>query len=119
MTFGKSAENWGRGVTEAELQKAVVELARRFGWLVYHVPDSRRATARGCPDLICLNESQARVMFVELKTEKGKIRPEQTFWIGVLTAAGIEVHVWRPSDLQETIPKVLRPPARSERSLGR
>ena len=100
------------------MQKAVVDLARRYGWLVYHVPDSRRATARGCPDLICLNESQARVMFAELKTEKGKIRPEQTFWIGVLKAAGIEVHVWRPSDLQETIPKVLRPPTRPERTLG-
>lgn len=96
-------------MTEAELQKAVVDLARRYGWITYHVPDSRRVTARGCPDLIMINEAQARVMFAELKTAKGKLRPEQTFWIGVLKAAGIEVHVWRPDDLVEVIPKVLRP----------
>jgi VRR-NUC domain len=96
-------------VTEAELQAAVMDLARRYGWITYHVPDSRRVTARGCPDLIMINEAQARVMFAELKAPKGKLRPEQTFWIGVLTAAGIEVHVWRPSDLAEVIPKILRP----------
>lgn len=97
-------------MTEAELQRAVMDLARRYGWITYHVPDSRRVTARGCPDLIMINETQRRMMFAELKTSKGKLRPEQVFWIGVLKSAGIEVHVWRPDDLLETIPRALRPP---------
>lgn len=96
-------------MTEADLQKAVLDLARRYGWVTYHVPDSRRVTARGCPDLIMINELQARVMFAELKTATGKLRPEQVFWIGVLEAAGIEVHVWRPGDLLDVIPRSLRP----------
>jgi hypothetical protein len=96
-------------VTEAELQRAVMDLARRYGWVTYHVPDSRRVTARGCPDLILINETQARMMFAELKTSKGKLRPEQVFWIGVLRSAGTEVHVWRPEDLTTAIPASLRP----------
>lgn len=100
-------------MTEAELQKAVFDLAKRYGWVTFHVPDSRRVTARGCPDLIMINELQSRVMFAELKTAKGRLRPEQVFWIGVLEAANIEVHVWRPSDLVEVIPKVLRPRERN------
>jgi hypothetical protein len=85
-----------------------MDLARRYGWITYHVPDSRRVTARGCPDLIMINESQSRMMFAELKTSKGKVRPEQVFWIGVLRASGTEVHVWRPEDLPSTIPNTLR-----------
>ena len=96
-------------MTEADLQRSVMDLARRYGWVAYHVPDSRRATARGCPDLIMVNEGQTRVMFAELKTAKGKLRTEQVFWIGVLEAAGIEVHVWRPADLLDVIPRSLKP----------
>lgn len=100
-------------MTEAELQKAVMDLARRYGWITYHVPDSRRVTARGCPDLIMINELQSRAMFAELKTSKGKLRPEQVFWIGVLRAAKVEVHVWRPEDLTAAIPAALRPRSRT------
>lgn len=59
-----------------------------------------------------INEIQSRLMFAELKTSKGKLRPEQIFWIGVLRSAGVEVHVWRPEDLPVTIPASLKPRSR-------
>lgn len=99
-------------MTEAELQVAVLDLGRRYGWVTYHVPDSRRVTARGCPDLIMINEAQSRVLFAELKNATGKLRPEQVFWLQVLKNAGIETHVWRPVDLQLVIPQVLKPKAK-------
>lgn len=101
-------------MTEAELQRAVFDLARRYGWVIFHTPDSRRVTARGCPDLICINERQSRLLFAELKTTKGRLRPEQVFWIDVLKAANVEVHVWRPEDLQSVIPAVLKPNRRED-----
>lgn len=94
-------------MTEAELQTAVIALAKRYGWIVYHVPDSRRATAKGCPDLIMINEKQSRVVFAELKTARGKLTPEQDLWLRVLAAAGVETAVWRPADLL-SIPGYLR-----------
>jgi hypothetical protein len=96
------------------LQKAVLDLARRHGWVSFHVPDSRRVTVRGMPDLVMINELQSRLMFVELKTRTGKLRPEQVFWLRVLDSAGVETHVWRPEDLQSVIPFALRPTKKLE-----
>ncbi len=96
-------------MTEAELQAAVFDLARRYRWAVAHTPDSRRVTTRGVPDLIMINERQSRLLFAELKTAKGQLRPEQVFWLQVLKSAGVETAVWRPADLATVIPHTLRP----------
>jgi hypothetical protein len=93
-------------VTEKELQAVVVEAANLFGYLSYHTFDSRRS-ARGFPDL-CLARPD-RVMFIELKSEKGRLTVDQTQWLQVLEKAGQEVHIWRPQQwLDGTITEVLR-----------
>jgi hypothetical protein len=35
-----------------------------------------------------------------LKSARGKVSEAQTKWIETLRAAGAEVHIWRPADLQ-------------------
>lgn len=40
-----------------------------------------------------------RVIFAELKKEGQYPKPEQRRWLTALALAGMEVHVWRPSDM--------------------
>lgn len=60
---------------EAVLQAQIEQLARTLGWLVYHTHDSRRSQA-GFPDLVLVHARQRRVLWRELKTQKGRVRPE-------------------------------------------
>lgn len=83
-----------RAVTEAELQSAVIEILKWRGWLPYHTHDSRRSNP-GFPDLVAVRGS--RLMFVEFKTEKGKIREQQVVWLDQLVKAHDEVYLVRPS----------------------
>jgi hypothetical protein len=82
-------------VTERELQSAVIEAATLFRWRHYHTHDSRRSAA-GFPDLVLCKPP--RTLFVELKSEKGRLSPEQTEWLQDLEKAGQEVRIWRPED---------------------
>jgi len=83
-------------ITEKEFLAQVVELARLCGWLVYHPWLSVRSAA-GFPDLVCVRLS--RVLFVELKSERGTVTLAQQEWIDALSLTGkAEVWIWRPSD---------------------
>lgn len=92
-------------VTESELQGFVVTLARLHGWLAYHTYDSRRSEA-GFPDLTMVRDG--RIIFAELKSEKGRVTAAQQRWLDWLVeSSGVEVYVWRPSDL-DSIDGILR-----------
>ncbi len=94
-------------MTEAQLQAAVIQLARLCGWSAYHTHDSRRSEP-GFPDLVLVSVQQQRIVYAELKTAKGRVSPEQVVWLADLSAAGAETALWRPADLPGTIPAVLR-----------
>jgi len=86
-------------ITEAQHQAAILELAQLTGWRWYHVPDSRRCPA-GFPDLVLCRPPV--LLFVECKTDKGRIRPEQHEWLAALHGCdGVQVRVWRPRDWEE------------------
>jgi hypothetical protein len=107
-------------VSEAELQKAVIDLARRLGWRTAHFRTSRTqsggwATAvqgdgKGFPDLVMVGDR--RVLFVELKAKGKHPTIEQRDWLDRLTdAPGVETYVWRPTDWTNgTIEQTLRDP---------
>ena len=84
---------------EAEFQNMVLAYARKWGWHYYHTHDSR-GSQRGFPDLVfCKAYPEAPDMFyAELKSEKGRVRKEQKFWMKMLAYNGNEVHLWRPAD---------------------
>ena len=84
-------------MTEGQLQAAVVDLCDRLGLLWWHDTDSRR-NAAGFLDLVIVGST---VLYVELKTDKGRIRPEQQIWIDALNAAGQTAVVWRPQHLKD------------------
>jgi hypothetical protein len=85
-------------MSEVTLQARVVAHARTLGWLVYHTYDSRRSQP-GFPDLVLVHETQGRLLYRELKTQRGRIRPEQLAWLRALGRAGQDAAVWRPLDL--------------------
>ena len=82
---------------EADFQAQLIAAAKRLGWRAYHTRDSRRSEC-GWPDLVLANPRQGRMLFVELKSEHGQLSEDQAWWIGALTAVGLEVYVWRPAD---------------------
>jgi len=81
---------------ESVLLGQVRTLAALYGWLPYHTHDSRKSEP-GFPDL-CLVRGD-RLIFAELKTQRGRLTAAQTAWLDKLRATHAEVYVWRPSDL--------------------
>lgn len=92
-------------LSEKEFTRQVRDLAELLGWKFYH-PWLSIHSPRGFPDVALCRPP--RLILAELKTEKGKVSAAQEEWLGLLAAcAGVEVAVWRPSDIQ-TIAELLR-----------
>jgi hypothetical protein len=95
--------------TEIEWQAQVTHLAKILGWRVNHTRRSigkghRWTTATsiiGWPDLTLWHEQQQRILFVELKTDKGVLTPEQIDVLHSLDRTGLDTFVWRPHMLEE------------------
>ena len=83
---------------EKVFQQAVVTLAKLNGWLVYHTHDSRKSEP-GFPDLVLVHP-RGQCLFVELKSETGKITKAQGAWLEALL--GVKgrprTYLWRPAD---------------------
>ena len=129
-------------ITEAQLQTEVVRLARSLGWgvtqsarrkeleqlagfgvppdpidgLIYH-PRYSLGSEPGWPDLTLIRRRDRRLIFAELKAEKGRVSERQVEVLDLLrvletdpeTTPAIGVFVWRPSDLASGhIAEVLR-----------
>lgn len=96
---------------EKDFQHRVTEVARIRNWSVYSIPDSRRATLSGFPDLVLFRRSDGRLIFAELKREKGRLSEPQKEILDTLREISgngrFEVYVWRPSDYEEIV-KILR-----------
>lgn len=87
-------------IPEKDFQALVVGAAQALGWLAYHVPDSRKSTP-GWPDLALVREGAFLV--AELKSQTGRVRPEQEVWLELMRSAGISAYLWRPSDWSEVV----------------
>lgn len=93
-------------ISETAFQQTIIDMAQVLGWRCMHVRRSKVrqdqwATATsipGWPDLFMWHTGQRRVIAVELKSEKGRVTPEQTEVLAQLKASGLETFVWRPSD---------------------
>lgn len=87
-------------IKESAFEGLVRNVAKDCGWWGYHTRDSRKCEA-GYPDWHLLRPP--RSIFVELKTETGKLRPAQERVIGMLRDCGNTVYVWRPSDWKDIL----------------
>lgn len=85
-----------RGLPQSEKQwmANVTQVARLYGFVVYHTHDSRRSEP-GFPDLIMI---KGRYMIVvELKTDTGKVTHAQQAWLDAFAGVReVRACVWRP-----------------------
>lgn len=93
-------------IPERDFQAQVIELARMTGWRVAHFRPAMDSKGRwktavagdgaGFPDLVLARPG--KLLFRELKSNTGKVEPEQVAWGDALRAAGADWAVWRPRD---------------------
>ncbi len=99
-------------LSEAQFQRRVIEMARWNGWMVHHVRPALRQSGRvstpvqghiGAPDLLLARDGT--VIAAELKSDAGRLRPEQRQWLDHL---GVHGCVWRPRDSDEVQARLAR-----------
>ena len=84
-----------RTISEKGYAQQIYDLARYYHWRCYRTHDSRHSPA-GYPDFSLLHGR--RHVYAEIKSEKGKLAPEQRAWLLALLQAGHEVYLFRPSN---------------------
>jgi hypothetical protein len=99
--FGK--KKWLDTELEKDFQARVADLLHVYGWSVFSIPDSRRATVSGWPDICAWNVKLGRIIWVELKREKGLLSEAQKQVLSDLGLLGLENYVWRPSDWDDIV----------------
>ncbi len=106
-----SAAEWRRicyaRTKEKEWQKRVEGALRQYGWLVFHTLHSKGSTP-GFPDICAVKvdpkTGAARLLYAELKAEKGKLSSAQNEWMDALARVPCaEVYIWRPSQFDEVL----------------
>jgi hypothetical protein len=116
------AQRADRRLTGGELQRQITDLAGFYGWLWCHFRalQNRRGQwqvlvegplGAGWPDLLLVHPRRHRVLLVEVKRELGdELSADQVVVHELLRQAGLDVRVWRPSDMTSgAIEEALRP----------
>ena len=83
-------------VTEAELERDLKSHAESIGWIRYHTLRPKGSNP-GFPDDVFIRE---RVVWVECKSENGKLSEYQKVWKDLLILSGAEYYLCRPSTIE-------------------
>lgn len=111
MTRLTEQQRADRQLAGIDLQRQVKDLSAMYGWLHMHVRPAQTQhgwrtpisgqLGKGWPDLTLVNPMRRRILFVEVKRELEEPTPDQVYVHTMLREAGLEVRVWRPSDMSE------------------
>ena len=92
-------------IGERDFQKTVIDYARLKGWIVAHFRPALRKSGKwstpvqadgaGFPDLVLVRD---RVVYAEIKNDKGRLSDKQKAWRDALIGAGAEWYEWKPRD---------------------
>jgi hypothetical protein len=83
-------------LSEKDWSEQIRQYARLRGWRYYHTYRSTRSP-EGYPDITLVRPP--RVVFAELKRERGRVTHAQNDWLAALRhCPGVETYLWRPSD---------------------
>jgi len=94
---------------EKEFMQAVLDLARRLGWMAYHTWNSVHSEP-GFPDIVAIRGE--RLVVIECKRGRGRVTDDQERWLRAFdgVCAHVEAYVARSTDGVEfdEIERVLR-----------
>jgi hypothetical protein len=100
-------------ITETAFLAQVLELAALLGWSAAHFRPALTSRGwrtpvqgnlgAGFPDLVLAHPGKHRLLFVELKSQAGKVSAEQAAVLACLEEAGAMVYVWRPADFDAIV----------------
>ena len=79
-----------KAMTEDELLTAATEALTLFDWRWTHARRSDRALTMGhpgLPDIIAVKGG--RVLFCEVKSQAGRLSPDQVLWLDALKECGV------------------------------
>lgn len=96
-------------LSEKDWQEQVVELAQLQGWVWGHNRPARMRDGSwrtpvsgplgaGMPDLLLCHPARGVSLYVELKTDTGRVALEHRIVHQALRHSGLRVEVWRPKD---------------------
>ena len=130
MRVSKLTKAGKPAISEAQFLRQVIELGHAYRWKIAHFRPAktkcRDCKGQGCsscgftgfswrtavsadgagfPDLIMVRKG--KIIFFELKADKGKLTDAQYGWFWALNAKEQFCYVWRPSDIDE-IEKILK-----------
>lgn len=105
-------------ISEEDFHRWFIKLAHRYRWLIAHFRTVRvqkasgeiyyqtpiQADGKGFPDDVLVRE---RVIFVELKSNTGRLSQEQKLWKEAIERAGYEYHVIKPKDTEHNARKII------------
>jgi len=109
-SLATSLQFW-EGMSERQFQKNFVAFAQSLGWRAVHFP-AVAVNRGGKPRHLTVFEGDGkgfldtelvrdRIIKVELKSDTGRLRPEQEAWMEAYRKAGVECYLWRPRDAEE------------------
>lgn len=87
-------------VTEKAFMGAIIAIARKAGFLVYHTYNAKRSP-EGFMDLVMAHPTRLElpVFCIECKTATGQVTPAQQAWVDALDGRTTVSAIWRPHDL--------------------
>jgi hypothetical protein len=97
--MAKVAEPVDEFEDEKAFRLSVENLFKENGWKVYHPTFSKKSEA-GFPDDTFVKH---RVVVAELKVGKNKPTAAQSSWLDAFQVAGVDAHLWHPSDWAEIV----------------
>ncbi|MDD5510877.1 MAG: VRR-NUC domain-containing protein [Dehalococcoidales bacterium] len=96
-------------MTEKEFATAVEDLLNLYSWTWCHYRPAKTDKGwrtplsghKGMPDYIAVKGK--RLLMFELKSDTGKVSPEQQGWLDALGKTKVEVYCWRPDQFNEIV----------------
>lgn len=97
-------------ITEKQFSSQVEDLFDLYQWTWTHFRPGMMQSGRwvtplsgfkGFPDYCAVKKD--KLIFLELKSDKGKTSPSQKIWLSKLKDAGCDVYVFKPSDFEKIV----------------